>query len=301
MGDIRTVETSLPVNLSLTLGPLSRGRGDPTHQIDRDGTVWRATRLASGPVTFRMWQTSRTAVQTQAWGPGAPELLDGVPRMLCLDESLDDFAPTHALIAEAHRRVPDLRMLRTGQVFEALVPAILEQKVHGIAAKRSWRTLVTKYGEPAPGPRPLVLAPPAEVWQKIPSWEYHRANVDPQRSRTIVAAARMAGKLEEAAAMPRADAERRLRMVPGIGAWTAAEVAQRAFGDSDALSVGDFHLAAMVGWTLEGRPFDDDEMVAYLEPVRPHRYRAIRLLQAAGMAFKPKFGPRTAVTDHTWH
>lgn len=101
--------------------------------------------------------------------------------------------------------------------------------------------------------------------------------------------------------MSPADALRRLRTVPGVGEWTAAEVAQRALGDADALSVGDFHLAAMIGWTLLGRPLDDAAMVAYLEPLRPHRYRAVRLLEVAGLAVKPKFGPRTAITDHTWH
>jgi 3-methyladenine DNA glycosylase/8-oxoguanine DNA glycosylase len=81
--------------------------------------------------------------------------------------------------------------------------------------------------------------------------------------------------------------------------WTSAEVAQRVYGDADALSVGDFHLAGIVGWTLLGRAIDDAEMVDYLEPLRPHRYRAVRLLSAGGHAFKPKFAPRTPLTDHS--
>lgn len=147
----------------------------------------------------------------------------------------------------------------------------------------------------------MYVPPDAQTWRHVPSWEFHRANVDPRRARTIVTAARVADRLEEAVTMSPADALRRLRTVPGIGEWTAAEVAQRALGDADALSVGDFHLAAMVGWTLLGRPLDDAAMVDYLEPLRPHRYRAVRLLEVAGLAVKPKFGPRTAVTDHTWH
>ena len=42
--------------------------------------------------------------------------------------------------------------------------------------------------------------------------------------------------------------------LPGVGEWTAAETAQRAFGDADALSVGDYHLAKVIGWSLLGRP-----------------------------------------------
>ena len=89
--------------------------------------------------------------------------------------------------------------------------------------------------------------------------------------------------------------------VAGIGEWTAAEVGQRALGDADALSVGDYHLSGVIGWTLLGRPIDDAEMVDYLEPLRPHRHRVIRLLEVSGQAFKPRFGPRITIQDHRAH
>ncbi|WP_019932092.1 DNA-3-methyladenine glycosylase [Nocardia sp. BMG111209] len=300
-GTTRTVTADRPIDLAHTLAPLRRGSGDPCHRTTADGAHWRAARMAAGPVTYRLTQQGPREIEARAWGPGAAEFLDGLSGLLCLDEDLADFEPSHPKIAEAHRRFPGLRMLRTGLVFEALVPAVLEQRVHTISARASWRSLVWRFGEPAPGPTPapMRVPPDAETWRHIPSWVYHRANVDPQRSRTIVTAARMAGKLEQAATMTPADAVRRLCAVPGIGVWTAAEIAQRALGDPDALSVGDFHLAGIVGWTLLGRPIDDDEMVEYLEPLRPHRYRAIRLLEIAGFAHKPKFGPRTPLVDHS--
>ncbi len=297
----RTVRSDRPIDLASTVLPLRRGPGDPCYRITRDGAHWHASRLASGPVTYRLHQADRHGVEARAWGPGAEEFLERLPGMLCLDEDLTGFAPAHPKIAEALRRDPGLRMLRTGLVFEALVPAVLEQKVHTVTAHQSWRKLVWRYGSPAPGPVPdgLRLMPDAETWRHIPSWVYHRANVGPQRSKTIVLAARMAAKLEQAAHLDRAAASRLLCTVPGIGVWTAAEIAQRAFGDADALSVGDFHLAATMGWTLLGRPIDDDAMVEYMEPLRPHRYRAVRLLELAGFAHKPKFGPRTPYTDHS--
>jgi 3-methyladenine DNA glycosylase/8-oxoguanine DNA glycosylase len=118
--------------------------------------------------------------------------------------------------------------------------------------------------------------------------------------RTVLAAARVAERLEEAAAMDRADAHARLIAVPGVGEWTAAEVAVRALGDTDAVSVGDYHLAGLVGWALVGRPVDDEQMLALLEPWRPHRALVIRLLELSGVA-KPRFGPRMAVQDHRAH
>jgi 3-methyladenine DNA glycosylase/8-oxoguanine DNA glycosylase len=85
--------------------------------------------------------------------------------------------------------------------------------------------------------------------------------------------------------------------LPGIGVWTAAEVAQRAWGDADALSVGDHNLSNVVGSTLLGHRIDDEEMLELLEPLRPHRYRATRLLEVSGMARNPRFGPRLAIPD----
>ncbi|MFD0360429.1 DNA-3-methyladenine glycosylase family protein [Nocardia sp. GCM10030253] len=302
-GLTRTVTADRPIDLAPTLAPLSRGRGDPCHQVTLDGAHWHASRMPTGPVTYRLVQSDYCSVQAHAWGAGAAEFLDRLDHMLCLDEDLSEFAPEHPKLIEAHRRFPGLRMLRTGLVFEALVPAVLEQKVHTISAHASWRKLVRQFGERAPGPAPagLLVPPGADTWRRIPSWTFHRANVGPQRSQTIVRAARQADALEQSAAHDPATAARRLQTVPGIGVWTAAEIGQRAFGDADALSVGDFHLAAVVGWTLLGHPIDDDAMIEYLEPLRPHRYRAVRLLEISGQAHKPKFGPRTPLTDHTWH
>ncbi|MFD4294578.1 DNA-3-methyladenine glycosylase family protein [Rhodococcus sp. NPDC058505] len=298
---VETVHRSdRPLLLAASLSTLGRGRADPCHRVTADGALWRTSLMPTGPVSYRLVQQDATSVHCRAWGEGAVEFVDSLPDLLGECGAATDFAPEHPKLIEAHRRLPGLRIPRTGRVFEALVPAILEQKVHGIAAHASWRRLVAAHGGVAPGPVPagMRVPPPAPVWRRIPSWEYHRAGVDPKRSRAIVTAAAVADRLEQAVGMNPGDAEARLRVVPGIGPWTAAEVAQRALGDADALSVGDFHLAAVVGWSLLGRPLDDPGMVAYLEPLRPHRYRVIRLLEVSGQAVKPKFGPRTPVTDH---
>ena len=93
---------------------------------------------------------------------------------------------------------------------------------------------------------------------------------------------------------------RRLQTLPGIGVWTSAETAQRAHGDPDAPSVGDYHLPAFVGWALIGRPVDDDGMLELLEPWAGHRQRVMRLLAASGFR-KPRFGPRITIQDHRHH
>jgi len=278
------------------LSPLRRGPGDPCLQII-DGVIWRTSLMPSGPVTARITQAAPAVVDCVAWGAGAAEFLDGVPGLLGADDDVSDFAPTEPTVAAAHRRLPHLRLGRTHRVLEALIPAVLEQRVPGVDAFRAWRVLVSEFGAPAPGPAParMRVPPPAEVWRTIPSWKFHRANVDGGRARTVVRCAQWAGSLERLVNRPAAEARAALMSLPGVGVWTAAETAQRAFGDADALSVGDYHIAKMIGWTLLGHPIDDDAMIDLMEPMRPHRHRVVRLLIESGLAVEPRRGPRLAV------
>ena len=293
----RTLSFPGPASPGLTLAPQRRGPGDPCYQLDGDRAIWRTSLQNSGPVAARIRRTAPTTVTCQAWGDGAEEFVEALPALLGLDDDAGDFTPHHPVIEAAHRRVPHLRLGRTGRVLEALMPAVLEQRVPGADSLRSWRLLVTRFGGPAPGPAParMRVPPSAEVWRRIPSWEFHRANVDPGRARTIVRCAQRAASLERLAGRPAAEARDALTALPGVGIWTAAETAQRAFGDADALSIGDYHIAKMVGWTLIGRPVDDAGMVELLEPVRPHRHRAVRLLEVSGLAVEPRRGARLPV------
>jgi 3-methyladenine DNA glycosylase/8-oxoguanine DNA glycosylase len=232
-----------------------------------------------------------------AWGGGAQEFIEMLPAMLGADDDASDFEPRNPIVAAAHRRVPHLRLGRTGRVLEALIPAIIEQRVPGADAFRSWRVLVSKHGTPAPGPAPagMRIPPSAEAWRHIPSWEFHRGNVDPRRAQTVVTCARRAASLERLVSRPVEQAGQALTSLPGVGEWTAAETAQRAFGDADAVSVGDYHIPKMIGWTLLGRPVDDAVMLELLEPMRPHRHRVVRLLEASGLAYEPRRGARLPV------
>jgi len=191
------------------------------------------------------------------------------------------------------------RVGRSGRVLEALIPAILEQKVVGAEARRAWHYLLRRFGQPAPGPAPagMRVFPDARTWAQIPSWDWHRAGVEPGQAATIAGAARVAARLEEILTMPAGDADRRLRSLPGVGPWTSAEVRQRACGDADAVSVGDYHLPGVVGWALAGRIVDDDGMLQLLAPYAGHRYRATRLVELSG-AHPPRRGPRLALREY---
>lgn len=293
----RTVTFPGAASFGHTLAPLRRGAGDPCFRVPGDGTIWRTSLLPTGPAAARISRAAPNAVHCVAWGSGAAQFVEILPAMLGLEDDASDFVPRDPTVAAAHRRLPHLRIGRTGRVLEALIPAVIEQRVPGADAFRSWRLLVGKYGTPAPGPAPpgMRVPPSAEVWRHIPSWEFHRANVDPGRAQTVVSCARRAASLERLADRPAAQARDALTSLPGVGQWTAAETAQRAFGDADAVSVGDYHIPKMIGWTLLGRPVDDAVMLELLEPMRPHRHRVVRLLEASGLAYEPRRGARLTV------
>ena len=294
---------STPVSLAATLRPLRRGYGDPTLQFDASG-VWRTLRTPLGEATLHLSSTP-ASIEARAWGPGAEWAIAGVPELLGSGDSWSELDVSGSpFLADSLHRNPGLRLLRTRQVFEMLLVAILEQKVTGKEARHSWRVLLGKYGDAAPGPAPegMRVFPSVEVWRRIPSWEWHRAGVGPQRSDAIMRAAVVAASLERTLALGRGGpaVERALRSIPGVGVWTAAETMQRAHGDPDSPSVGDYHLPALVGWALIGKPVDDDGMLELLAPWAGHRQRIMRLIESSGFA-KPRFGARMTVQDHRGH
>ncbi|WP_291885278.1 DNA-3-methyladenine glycosylase 2 family protein [Cellulomonas sp.] len=283
-----------PLDVRLTLSSLRHGGGDPTWASTPDGSLWRATSNADGPATLHL-RVRSDGVHVTAWGPGADRALIGVPALLGAGDDPTGFrADLHPLVRDAHRRLPGLRIPRSGNVMEQLVPAVLEQRVVGLDAKASWRRLVLRHGTLAPGPAPagLRVAPTASVWRDLPVWEWRAAGVEEARSGTVRRAATVARGLQAGADLPLDEARRRMLTVRGIGPWTVAEVASRALGDADAVSVGDFHLAHLVGWALTGRRTDDAGMLELLEPWRGHRQRVIRLIELTQASRAPRFGPR---------
>ncbi|GAB3066081.1 DNA-3-methyladenine glycosylase family protein [Phycicoccus sp. Root101] len=290
-----------PVSVGLVISILRRGGGDPTFQPDRGQGWWLGLPTPQGAATLRLVQRSDDGeVTASAWGPGADWALAQVPALLGAGDDETGFVAHHPQVARAHRRYAAWHVPRSGLVLHALVPAVIEQKVTGQEAFGGYRALVHRFGSRAPGPgeaRKLWVAPDAATWAAVPSWEWLRASVDGARSGTAVRAAKAAGRLEECASMTTADARARLRAIPGIGVWTSSEVAQRALGDADAVSFGDYHVAKNITWALLGEARDDDVLAELLEPYRGHRYRVQRLLELDGH-FRPRRGPRMSPRTH---
>ena len=281
------VELPAPIDLALTLAPVAHGRGDPTIRIGPDG-VWRATRMPSGPATVRL-RAADGGVAVSAWGPGAAAAVEGAADLVGAHDDPGALVPQHRLIGELVHRFPGLRLPRTNRPFDALLPAICEQKVTGIQARAAFRAIIAAHGEPAPGPGNLRLPPAPATLAALPYFAFHRFGLERRRADLIRRAAQLAPRIEQVAP---ADAYARLGAVPGIGPWTLAEVGRIAFGDPDAISMGDYHLPNLVAWALVREPrADDARMLELLEPYRGQRGRVQRLLEVSGIG-APRYGPR---------
>ncbi len=277
-----------------SIRPLLVPRYDPCGSFTGDD-FWLAVRTPAGPATLHLARDGRELVAT-GHGEGADWVVDHADAFAGLRDDLTAFpalAATNPLIGRLAKTFAGVRMARTGLVFRSVLKAILEQKVTGQEAHRAYRLICQKLGEPAPGPVELMLPPDPAVIAATPYWVFHPFGVEQRRTQALQRAAVVADRLERCA--DSAEATTRLTALPGIGPWTAAEVVRIAYGDPDAVSVGDFHIPNTVAWALAGEARGTDErMLELLEPFRGHRGRVCDLLAHGGLG-APKFGPRMPI------
>ena len=296
---VRVWRPAWPCPVGQIWGHWRKGAGDPSYRVDQ-GRYWRGIRTPLGPVTLAVQPLDADGViVAEAWGDGAEWVLDQLPTMLGASDDPSGFTAHHEKVRQALTEHPHWRIGRGNLVWQALMPAIIEQKVTGQEAFGGFRRLVHFHGERAPGPGAALQlwVPPGPLTVRmIPSWEWLRMQIDPARSRTLVRAAQVADALERTLHLPSELADARLRSIPGIGVWTSAEVRFRAHGDADAVSFGDYHVPNEIGHALLGHDLDDAGLTELLEPYRPHRHRVQALL---GMRrWRERHGPRMAPRTH---
>ena len=315
------IEFVLPgrVDVGLVLRPMRRGNADPTFQTDDRG-LWYVTTTPEGAATMRLryeFQGGDTQVACQFWGPGAQQAAGRVDGLVGGRDDTTGFQELLGLLREAPLPPEQAQLVsfvvqswpkqgwrvpRSHNVWEAALAAVLEQKVTGKESKGAWRALAHEYGDQAPGPAPEGMKAPPTMAQVrvVPSWKWRNLAVDRPRSDALMRLVRTPELLSRLPELSAAEARRQFTAIPGIGDWTYAEVAQRALGDADAVSFGDYHLARLVIFTLTGRrDGTDEELAELLEPFRGQRYRAVRMFELHG-AKPERRGPRMSVPAHRY-
>ena len=258
---------------------------DPCARIAA-GTFWWATRTPDGPATLALRPDGGDADRRGATGPAPSWVVDRADAIAGLRDDLTGFAElaaAHPLVARLARGTAGCGCPPPARSSPGCCARSSSRR--SPARRRTGRTRrpCGTSGEPAPGPlQPLLLPPEAAAVAATPYWVFHPFGVEQRRADTLRRAAAVADRLERCA--DSAEATRRLTAIPGIGPWTAAEVVRIAYGDPDAVSVGDYHMPNTVAWALAGEPRGDDaRMLALLAPFRGHRGRVCLLLAAAGI------------------
>jgi 3-methyladenine DNA glycosylase/8-oxoguanine DNA glycosylase len=291
----RRLDIEGALDLRRTLRPL----GLSWSRFDSEGW-WRALRTPDGPATLRVWREAG-AVMGQAWGPGASWPIDRLDRWIGAGDGAHTWAPDHELVASLQRRRPGIRFGRTDLVFEAVMDAVINQKVTGREAAAGLRGMTRRFSGPAPGPADgLWLPPPADALAESAYHDFHDLGIEKKRADTVRRLAAEAQRIDRLADLDPPEAMRALARFRGVGEWTVNETLVISHGYTDAVSVGDYHLKNIVAWHLAGREKGtDEEMLVLLEPFRPHRARVVRLLEGAGRPQRK--GPRMTVRGFQEH
>jgi 3-methyladenine DNA glycosylase/8-oxoguanine DNA glycosylase len=238
----------------------------------------------------------------QFYGPGATWLSSTCADLFGDHDEIPTITPAHKAVSLLQRRFGSLLLGRSNCPYHELLPAILGQRVTTGEAAQQWNRIVRHHGQRAPGPHTTLLLPPSpEVLTKIPYTTFHNYGVDRRRAQTL----RQVGRLSHFLLrdwdrhVDPSEHTQTLMHVPGVGPWTAAVAGALAFGDPDALAVGDFHLKNTVAWTLHNKARGTDiEMLESLSPYVGQRHRIVRWIQMAGIS-APARGPRRPIISIT--
>ncbi|HET9546691.1 MAG TPA: hypothetical protein VFO97_02590 [Desertimonas sp.] len=281
--------------IRLNLGWYRVGRHDPTTWIGA-GAMVRGVLTPDGPASVRIGWSTPAGLTVDAWGPGADWAARAAPAMTAFGKSVDPVADHHPLVTRAAHQRPGFAAGASGDLYHALLPTIIGQRITAREAVRQWQFLAYRLGEPAPGPFTGLLLPPnPQRLASTPTWWFHPLGIEVKRARTLVAVARIVHRLWEWATLGADEAAAKLALVPGVGPWTIGMVRGPVFGDDDAVPVGDLHFPRTVSWNLAGEPRGDDaRMLELLEPFRPQRGRVLRLVGLAGKR-APAYGPKRRI------
>ncbi|MFN8607032.1 MAG: hypothetical protein U0931_05850 [Vulcanimicrobiota bacterium] len=248
------------------------GSYDPTSRRGRQAFV-RAFWSQSGPCTLALRQSGQE-IEAELVGPGAELVRHWLPQMFTFKpQDLPADCP-HAGLRQLARRLAGLKVGPFPWLFDIIQSIILQQRVAFEDAASSFRRLVDRYGQPAPGPLPLKLPLSPEQWLALGINRIQEMEVDPKRARTLLRTAELGLHPDPV----------KLGATRGVGPWTLQSVLGFGLGNPDAVPIGDLHLPRVVAEFFGQRPGGDERLLELLEPYRGLRFRVIQWIMAAAQA-----------------
>lgn len=282
-----------PFDLHATFALQLLGKFDPTgsrgekslrkihHDVDGNIVVWRFTQTDKGLLIEVLGDEGR--------------LLDTMTRQLPLDDGADCFAPEHPLLRRLNKGFAGLRLMRMPWTFDVAAGAVLQQRVRWQTAYTDFKNIALRWGTRTEA---RCAFPTSTQLARVPTARLESIGLDPKRARALhlLACADVRHRFLHPHA-DLADVNRRLLLIHGIGPWTAGLIAGVAYGDPDAVPVGDLHIPSLVTSALAGEPDGTDErMLELLAPYAGHRFRVIRMLLWAARRTPHVFRERAIVS-----
>ncbi len=254
---------------------------DGTGRRGEDGAVERLVLRDGAPVVLRAQARPDGRVVLTATAPDAAAAAWGLERArfwTAVDDDLAAFCARFAddpVIGPSVTAAPWVRPFRRPVPFEALAWAVCEQLITDERSQGIKRAIVRRFGPRDPASGLMTVPGPGAVAGLAPA-ELQACDLAAGRARALIAAARevAAGRapLETADPAERERAWRRLRAIPGIGAWTLSALALHGQGVHDALPAGDTAFRSRVGALLRlGRGATEAEVVDVFAPYAPWR------------------------------
>lgn len=268
-----------PFDIDLSFGIQRFGMYDPTVRRER-GVLRKAFDTADGPCIVEV-RGEPGGAMVEAEGARASEVIADFVSAFARDDGHGSFAPASPLLARLHREHRGMRLFRVPWRFDLAAASVLQQRVTTREAMQQWQRIARRHG-PVVGD--LRAFPSAERVSEMASWQFQQLGLDPKRARTMVVLAREIVRRKLLDQTDLALVRARLGAVRGVGPWTTDMILGFAYGDPDALPLGDLHMPHLVSWALAREERGSDaRMVELLEPYRGHRFRVVRLLWVGGV------------------
>jgi AraC family transcriptional regulator of adaptative response / DNA-3-methyladenine glycosylase II len=173
------------------------------------------------------------------------------------------------------RARPGLRVAGAWSGFELAIRAILGQQITVNAARELAGRLVARFGRPLPSQAPGVVPAITRLFptpRRIAAADPATFGLPRARALAVISLARAIDRDPRVIEPGRSldDAVSALKMLPGIGEWTAQYIAMRELREPDAFPAGDIALQRAMA-RLSGRPVTRAQVLAHAESWRPWR------------------------------